>query len=71
MNTLRIENLQENSVLDREALSMVDGGGLFNFVKRNARRAYNYLKKPGNRNRAWSYAKTGYKYGKKVFGWIF
>ena len=71
MNTLRVEDLPVSSVLDRDAMATVDGGWGFSFVKKYAKRAYSIFKKPQNRVTAWKYAKTGYKYAKKAWNWIF
>ena len=46
MSNLKIENIQKNTVLDREALTMIDGGwGIPGIIKNAARRVYSAGKK--------------------------
>ena len=68
MNTLRIENLQMNTVLDREARSAVDGGGWFTAIVKVATYGYSAYKK---RKTIKKYARKGYGYAKKAWNWIF
>jgi hypothetical protein len=68
MNTLRVEDLHMNTVLDRQARSMVEGGGWFSAVIKIAGYGYTAYK---NRKTIKKYAKKGYGYAKKAWNWLF
>lgn len=67
MNTLRIENLRQNAVLDQQAKSTI-AGGWFSAVVKVVTLGYSAYK---NRKTIKKYAKKGYGYARKIYRRIF